>query len=142
MPNYQQTTIIGHLGRDPESRYTQGGDQVCNFSVAVTEKWGGKETTTWFRVNAWKKLAEVAQNYLKKGDAVMVVGRMNCRQWEDKDGQKRESWELTADQLRLMGARSQPKEQDKKPAPAGGFEGMDDDIPFMRIDACGAWRVI
>lgn len=132
MPNYQQTTIIGHLGRDPESRYTQGGDQVSNFSVAVTEKWGGKETTTWFRVNAWKKLAEIAQKYLKKGDAVMIVGRMNCRQYEDKDGNKRESWELTADQLRLMGTRSQqPGEpQERKPAKAGDFSDMDDDISF------------
>lgn len=132
MPNYQQTTIIGHLGRDPESRFIPAGDQVCNFSVAVTEKWGGKETTTWFRVNAWKKLAEVAQNYLKKGDAVMIVGRMSCRQYDDKEGHKRESWELTADQLRLMGTR--PKEPaaqpEKKPAPAGGFADMEDDIPF------------
>lgn len=142
MPNFHQCQVVGHLGKDPELRYTHGGDAVAGFSVAYTEKWNDKEQTTWFRVNAWKKLAEIAQKYLKKGDAVMVIGRMQCRKYQDKSGNERESWELNADQIKLMGTRSQPKEQDKKPAPAGGFEGMDSDIPFMRIDACGAWRVI
>lgn len=135
MPNYHQAQVIGHLGKDPEQRFTAAGDAVANFSVAYTEKWGDKEQTTWFRVTAWKKLAEVAQKYLRKGDAVMVVGRMQCRKYQDKDGQQRESWELNADQIKLMGTRrDQPKEE--KPAQAssrptdGGLSDMDDDIPF------------
>lgn len=133
MPNYHQTTIIGHLGKDTETRYTTGGDPVTNFSVAVTEKFGEKENTTWYRVNAWRKMSEIAEKYLKKGDAVMVVGRMQTRKWDDKDGNKRESWELNADQIRLMGGApkaEQKAEQAKKSAPAGDFSDMSDDIPF------------
>lgn len=130
MPNYHQTTIVGHLGRDVETRHTASGDMVANFSVAVTEKWGDKETTTWYRVTAWKKLAEVASKYLRKGDAVLIVGRMGSRKWQDKDGQERESWELNADQIRLMGAKSERKEERPAPSKGSGFDDMPDDIPF------------
>lgn len=129
MPNYHQTIVIGHLGKDTETRYTTGGDPVSNFSVAVTEKWGDKEVTTWYRVNAWKKLSEIASKYLKKGDAVVVVGRMQVRQWEDKDGNKRESWELNADQIRLMGG-GKKEEPTKQGRSDGGISEMNDDIPF------------
>ncbi len=143
MPNYHQCQVVGHLGKDPETRFTSSGDPVASFSVAYTEKWGEKEQTTWFRVSAWKKLAEIAQKYLRKGDAVMVVGRMQCRKYQDKDGQQRESWELNADQIKLMGARkegdtpTQEQLDNRKAAAArvqqrtdGGLAEMDSDIPF------------
>jgi single-strand DNA-binding protein len=145
--SFHQTIIVGHLGRDPESRNLPSGDAVCNFSVAVTEKWKDKagdtkEQTTWYRVNAFGKLAEICGQYLKKGSLVMLTGKMQARKFE-KDGVERESWELKADQLQMLSGRDgaagggAPAQRPAaapaaRPAaaPAGGFDDMDDDIPF------------
>lgn len=131
MPNYSQTTIIGHLGNDPETRYLPNGDPVANFSIAVTEYWKDKssgekkESTTWFRVNAFGKLAEICGQYLKKGAACMVVGKMQSRKWTDKGNVERESWELKADTMQMLGGRSTEQ------APAKSSNKYDDsDIPF------------
>ena len=98
MPNLNQVTIIGHLGRDPEVRYLPSGEAACNFSVAVTENWKAKdgekkEHTEWFRVAFFGKLAEVCGEYLKKGSAVYVQGRQRTREYE-KDGVTKQSVEL------------------------------------------------
>lgn len=154
MASFHQTIIVGNLGRDPESRHLPSGDAVCNFAVAVTEKWKdksgeAKETTTWYRVNAFGKLAEICGQYLKKGSQVMVTGKMQTRKWE-KDGVERESWELKADQLQMLGGREggaasggAPAQRQaaaparQAPAPSGGGYGaMDDDIPFA---PCRIW---
>jgi len=149
MASYHQTLIVGNLGRDPETRFLTSGDAVTNFSVAVTEKFKSKdgtakERTTWYRVNAFGKLAEICGEYLKKGSQVMIVGKMQARKWE-KDGVERESWELRADTMQMLGGnrdggqggnRESAPEQ-KEPAHSastgGAFGNMDDDIPFMRI---------
>lgn len=135
MASYQQTTIVGNLGKDPEQKFFPSGDAVTNFSVAVTEKWKKdgeqKEQTTWFRVNAFGKLAEICGQYLTKGSGVLVVGKMQCRKWKDKEGQDRESWELRADSVQMLGGK--PEGQSK---PAGTnnkrSNSTDDDdlIPF------------
>lgn len=142
MPNYHQTTIIGHLGKDPETRYLPNGDAVCNFSVAVTESWKDqsgdkKEQTTWYRVNAFKKLAEICGQYLKKGAPVMIVGKMQERKWSDKEGQDRTSWELRADTIQLLGGKSDSADRPQRQEPkttqsntSGGFNGFDDGPPF------------
>lgn len=139
MAAFHQTIVLGNLGKDPETRFLPSGDAVCNFSVAVTEKFKSKdgdtkESTTWYRVNAFGRLAEICGEYLRKGSAVMVTGRMQARQWE-KDGVKRESWELRADSLQMLGGkseRSEPRgESQPKPRGESGFEDMPDDlIPF------------
>lgn len=155
MAAWHQTIIVGNLGRDPETRYLPNGDAVCNYSVAVTEKWKKdgeqKENTTWYRVSAFGKLAEICAEYLKKGSAVMVIGRMGSRQWDDKDGNKRETWELRADSMQMLGGKAegsgapqtspedrQAREAAKQQRSAQGaqrssFDDMDDDIPFAPI---------
>lgn len=131
MPNYSQTTVIGHLGNDPDIRYLPNGDPVANFSIAVTESWKDKatgekkEVTTWFRVNAFGKLAEICGQYLKKGAACMVVGKIQSRKWTDKGNVERESWELKADTMQMLGGRSTEQ------APAKSSNKDDDsDLPF------------
>jgi single-strand DNA-binding protein len=117
------------------------GDAVCNFSVAVTESWKGKdgakkEQTTWYRVNAFQKLAEICGQYLKKGAQVMIVGKMNERKWTDKDGVERTSWELRADTMQMFGKTEdrqddRPADKPKTPTATGsGFDDFEDDIPF------------
>lgn len=139
MPHFHQTIVVGHLGKDPEVRYMPNGDAACSFSVAVTESWKDKdgdkkEQTTWYRVNAFKKLAEICGQYLKKGAPVMIVGKMMERKWQDKEGQERTSWELRADTMQMLGGRSSEGEASSaKPAvqKAGGFKDFDEDsIPF------------
>lgn len=150
MASVNRVILIGNLGKDPDSRYSASGDAVCTLSIATSEQWKDKatgekkEATEWHRVTTFGKLAEICGQYLKKGSQVYIEGSLRTNKWKDKDGQDRYTTEIRADTMKMLGGStgSQPKEQDKKPAPAGGFEGMDDDIPFMRIDACGAWRVI
>lgn len=126
MPNYHSTVAVGHLGRDPESRFTASNMQVCNFSVAVTEKRKGEENTTWYRVIAFDKLAALCAEYLRKGDPVMIVGRMQSRKFTTKDGGEKESWELVADTVQFLGAKSKAKPD----VQVKDFSDMSDDIPF------------
>lgn len=135
MASYQQTTIVGNLGKDPEQKFLPSGDAVTNFSVAVTEKWKKdgeqKEQTTWFRVNAFGKLAEICGQYLTKGSGVLVVGKMQCRKWKDKEGQDRESWELRADSVQMLGSKT---EGQSKPAGTNNKRSNstddEDQVPF------------
>ncbi len=91
MPALNRVQLIGHLGRDPESKFTPSGKKVCHFSMAVTQrgKSGGevKEYTDWFNIEAWERLGEVAQQYLKKGSLVYVEGRLKTDKYEDKSGE-------------------------------------------------------
>lgn len=106
---FQQTMVIGNLGRDPEMRYTTSGQPVCSFSVAHTEKWtdshgAPQEKTTWFRVSAWGKLAENCNEYLKKGREVMVIGTIDASAYIAKDsGEAKASLELNARTVRFLG---------------------------------------
>lgn len=116
MPNHATATIVGHLGRDPETRQV-GDKNVANFSVAVTKKRGQKETTTWFDVAAWGRLSDVCGNYLKKGSAVMVVGDLQMESFTKKDGTPGNKLSLDAQSIVLLGARSAGNE-DAQEAPA------------------------
>ena len=104
---YQQTTIVGNLGQNPEMRFTPSGVPVTNFTVAVNERWntedGPQERTTWYRVTCWRRLAETTNQYLKKGRQVMVVGRVEASAWKDKDGEARATLELTARDVKFLG---------------------------------------
>ncbi|MHC4646795.1 MAG: single-stranded DNA-binding protein [Planctomycetota bacterium] len=109
MPGYQYCVIMGNVGRDAEMRYTQSGVAVCDFSVAVTRKWsardGGeqREETTWFRVSAWRGLAETCGEYVRKGMPIMVAGRVGASSYIAQDGEARASLELTAVDVQFLG---------------------------------------
>ncbi len=109
---YQRTEVIGHLGRDPEMRYTPTGQAVTTFSVATTRRWTGQdgqpqEKTTWFRVTAWGKLGELCNQYLSKGRLVLVEGEVDASAWMGQDGQPRATLELRARDVRFLGAPGQ-----------------------------------
>lgn len=107
---FAQTIIVGRVGKDTETRFTGGGAAVANFSVAVSRKFKNregeaKEETTWYAVVAWQKLAEIVQQYVHKGDLVLISGEMQRREWESKDGSKREAWELRAGTLKMLSGK-------------------------------------
>ncbi len=144
--------LIGHLGGDPEMRYTSSGTPVTNFSLATNERWNNQdgerqERTEWHKIVTWSKLAEISNQYLTKGQLVFIEGRIQTREWDDKDGNKRRTTEIVASEMRMMsprssdGPRQQEQEQKQEPvgvAAEGGSEREDkmdagvteDDIPF------------
>lgn len=134
---YSKTIVVGHLGRDPEMRYTPSGQPVTSFSVASTRRWTGQdgtqqEKTTWFRVTAWGKLGELCNQYLAKGRLVLVEGDIEASAWKSQDGEPRASLELTARNVRFLGGRDMVA-----PVPGGAgrseMEGPmieEEEIPF------------
>lgn len=103
--------LVGRLGRDPETRYTGGGQAVANFSVATDETYKDKsgerqKRTEWHKIVVWGKQAEIAQQYLKKGSLIFIEGRIQSREWQDKEGQKRTSFEIVATNFRMLGGRA------------------------------------
>ena len=103
--------LVGRLGRDPETRYTGGGQAVANFSLATDETYKDRngerqKRTEWHKIVVWGKQAEIAQQYLKKGSLVFIEGRIQSREWQDKEGQKRTSFEIVANNFRMLGGRS------------------------------------
>lgn len=111
MAGWAQTVVIGNVGKDPEMRYLQSGTPVCSFSVAVTRRWNDRQTnerkeeTTWYRVSAWRQLAETANQFVRKGMQIMVVGQVKARAYLDASGQPQASLELTADNMQFLGSR-------------------------------------
>lgn len=102
--------LVGRLGRDPETRYTSGGQAVCNFSLATDESYKDKagerqKHTEWHKLVLWGKLGELAQQYLKKGSQVYLEGRIQSREWQDKEGQKRTSFEIVGTAMKFLGGR-------------------------------------
>ena len=115
---YHKIILVGNLGRDPEMRYTPSGAAVTNFSMATSEKWTGQdgekhERTIWWRVSVFGKMAEVCNEYLKKGSKVLVEGRMNAdekgnpRMWTGQDGASRASFEVTAATVKFLSSRGE-----------------------------------
>ncbi|HEY0701898.1 MAG TPA: single-stranded DNA-binding protein [Candidatus Acidoferrales bacterium] len=103
--------LVGRLGRDPETRFTGGGQAVANFSVATDETYKDKngerqKRTEWHKIVVWGKQAEIAQQYLKKGSLIFIEGRIQSREWQDKEGQKRTSFEIVATNFRMLGGKS------------------------------------
>jgi single-strand DNA-binding protein len=146
--------LVGRLGRDPETRYTGGGQAVANFSVATDYSYKDKngerqKRTEWHKIVAWRQLAEICQKYLKKGSLVYIEGRIETREWQDKEGQKRYSTEIIANEMRMLGGkgdgggagagRSASDDTESHATPAEDFGGghapsgpeiSDEDIPF------------
>lgn len=131
---YQNVTIVGNVGRDPEMRYTSSGVGVCSFSVAVNRRWTDRqsgekrEKTTWFRVSAWRQLAETCSQYVHKGMLVLVVGEVEADAYIASDGQARASLELNA---RVVQFLSRQGEGDGSYYDDSDYAAEDvDDIPF------------
>ncbi len=136
--------LIGRLGGDPEVRYTSGGSQVTNFTLATNENWTGadgnkQERTEWHRIVTFGKLAEICGKYLNKGKLVYVSGRLQTRQWEDRDGNKRYTTEIVAQEMQMLSGgagqgqgqgQGQEKNYESQPPGPPGSMGPDDDIPF------------
>ena len=142
MAGVNKVILIGNLGRDPELRYTQSGQAVANFTLATAERFSTREgerqeRTEWHRIVAWGRTAELCAQYLSKGRSVYVEGRLQTREWEDKEGQKRRTTEIVAQTVQFLGGR-----EGGAGAPrAGGAEAAPvedeaqgpppaDDIPF------------
>lgn len=144
MASVNKVILVGNLGADPETRYLPSGDAVSNIRLATTDRYKDKssgemvESTEWHRVSFFGKLAGIVAEYLKKGSSVYIEGRIKTRKWTDKDGAEKYSTEIIADQMQMLGGRSeggapQQRQQQAKPqqqrakAPAGDF--IDDDLP-------------
>lgn len=130
MAGFCKAMIIGNLGKDPEMRYTPGGKPVTTFSVAVNRRSTSpdgeqREETDWFRVTAWNKLAETCNEFLSKGRRVFVEGRLQIRNWEGQDGQKRTSVEIVATDMVLL---DKPKTAALEEGPEQDLEA--EDLPF------------
>jgi single-strand DNA-binding protein len=144
MGSVNKVLLVGNLGRDAEVRYTPGGAPVASFSIATTENWTSKdgekhEQTEWHRIVLWGKSAESLQPYLTKGKQIYVEGRLQTRQWDDKDGNKRYTTEIKADRVTLLGGggggRSGGTDRAGSHHPGAPDEPpmepiTDDDIPF------------
>jgi len=151
MSSVNKVILIGNLGKDPEVRYTSGGQAVCHFSIATSERWKNKtngeweERTEWHNIVVWGKQAELCKEYLSKGRTVYIEGRLQTRSWEDKEGNKRYTTEVVATNVRFLGGRkegspsmsagSSGTSYDAAPAAALSQEGPPDfdsgeDIPF------------
>ncbi len=148
MASFNKAILMGHLGKDPETRYTQGGKAVTNFSIATSRVYknasGEKvEDTTWHNITCWERQAEIAGEYLKKGSPVLVEGEITQQTWE-KDGEKHYKTVINASRITLMGTKTdgERRERDAEPeraAPEGSgtrkpaksnVDDLDDDIPF------------
>ena len=134
MASVNKVIVLGNLGKDPDLRHLPNGDAVCNFSLATTESWKDKEgnkqdKTEWHNIVIFRKLAEIAGEYLKKGRPVYIEGRLQTRKWQDKEGKDRYTTEIVADQMQMLGSREEAKEVAKTPASAN-FDDMESDIPF------------
>ncbi len=140
-----KVTLIGRLGRDPELKYTASGTAYCRFSMATDDSWTDRnsgerqERTEWHNIVAWERLAEICGQYLAKGRMVYIEGSISSRQWEDKEGNKRTSFDIRARDMVLLGSpgggdgarreAEKPAAEAEKPA-AEAVAITDDDIPF------------
>jgi len=155
MASVNKVILIGRLGDDPDMRYLPSGDAVANLSMATSEKYKDKagemqEATEWHRVAFFGKTAEICGQYLKKGAMVYVEGSLRTRKWQDKDGNDRYTTEIRGDRMQMLGGKREGEDSgrasapasrasaapsksapaERRPAGGGGFDDMDDDIPF------------
>ena len=129
--------IIGHLGKDPEMRYTPSGRPVTTFTVAVSRSWNSADgerhaETEWFNIVAWGNLAEICKQYLTKGQQVYIEGRLQTRRWDDKEGQKHTSVEIVANEMMMLGERRDANHgAEEQAVPAEGEPASaEDEFPF------------
>jgi single-strand DNA-binding protein len=136
MASINKVILIGNLGKDPETRYMPNGDAVTNITIATTETWKDKngekqEKTEWHRVTFYRKLAEIAGEYLKKSAPVYVEGRLETRKWTDKAGVERYTTDVIASDMKMLGKKDGGSSQESRPA-GGAPDPFDEDqdIPF------------
>ncbi len=146
--------LVGRLGKDPETRYMTNGEAVTNVTLATSENWKDKsgekqEKTEWHNLVFYRRLAEVAGEYLKKGSQIFVEGKIQTRKWQDKEGKDRYTTEIIVNEMQMLGGKSSgggsfevvdkpaasapggaPEAGKPAPAKGGGFDNFDDDIPF------------
>ena len=149
MRGVNKVILVGNLGRDPEVRYIKDGTAVANLRIATSENWNDangqkQERTEWHRIVAWGKLAEIAKEYMTKGKQIYVEGRLQTRSWDDREGNKRYTTEVRADQILMLGTRGDsggardvpsspdsPDSPDSQPQPPDQpFQATDEDVPF------------
>jgi single-strand DNA-binding protein len=149
MAGVNRVILIGNLGKDPEIRTLEGGVKVANFSLATTETYKGKngekvDQTEWHNIVLWRGLAEVAESYLKKGNSIFIEGKIRTRDWTDKDGNKRYTTEIIADNMVMLGSRREQSDsgytgsqKQEKPTPLEAPDSnidltaeTGDDLPF------------
>lgn len=121
--------LIGRLGKDPESRFTQTNTQVVNFSVATSKKVKGEEQTEWHNIVTFSKTAEIAEKYLKKGSLVCIEGSIQTSKYE-KDGQTRYSTQIICDRLEMLGGKNEPAKEPAQKTSNINLDEIDDDLPF------------
>ena len=134
MASVNKVILIGNLGKDPETRYMPNGNAVTNITVATTDKWKDKsgekqEKTEWHRVTFYRKLAEIVDEYLKKGSQIYIEGRLETRKLTDKEGIERYSTDIIATDMKMLGSKPADSERTKTTTQAGGFDD-DLDAPF------------
>ena len=137
--------LIGRLGRDPETRYMPNGEAVCNFSIATDESWkdknGQRQTRTeWHSITMYRKLAEIAAQYLKKGSLVYLEGKIQSRKYTGKDGIERTAYEIVCSEMKMLGSKAEggegqhnpppPPQARQQPAAPVPQDEIDDSIPF------------
>ncbi len=129
--------LIGRLGREPELRYMANGETVCNFTVATSESWKDKngqrqESTEWHNVTMYRKLAEIAGQYLKQGSQVYIEGKIKSRKYTDKNGAERTAYDIIANEMKMLGGNSQATQEQPKhqQATAAPVDDITDDVPF------------
>ena len=140
--------LIGRLGRDPECRYLPNGDAVCNFSIATSESWKDqswqkKERTEWHNITMYRKLAEIAAQYLQKGSLVYLEGKIQSRKYTGKDGIERTAYEIIGSEMKMLSSKAEgssesantaeppaPPRRQAPAAPAQPVDDIDDNVPF------------
>lgn len=142
MASVNKVILIGNLGKNPETRYLNNGDAVANITIATTDTWKDKngekqDKTEWHRVTFYKKLAEIAGEYLKKGSSVYIEGRLETKKWTDKNGIERYTTDIVANEMKMLGSKKTDSSQEQSNESeqnhnhdSSGFADMEDDIPF------------
>ncbi|MFH1124699.1 MAG: single-stranded DNA-binding protein [Pseudomonadota bacterium] len=138
MASVNKVILVGNLGAEPELRYTPGGKAVATFNVATHEQWTGKEgekeeRTEWHKIVAWARLGEICGEYLHKGSQVYIEGRLQTRNWEDREGIKRYTTEIVAQTMQMLGSPSKTgaaKSAEERFPSEEPVSIPDDDIPF------------
>ena len=143
-----KVTLIGRLGRDPETRHMPDGEAVCNFSIATSETWNDRqsgqrqERTEWHNITMYRRIAEIAGQYLKKGSQVYLEGKIQSRKYTGKDGIERTAFEIIASEMKMLDSKSSGGAEQHTPAPtpqpaqrqappqAVPQDDIDDDVPF------------
>lgn len=139
MAGVNKVILVGRLGRDPEVRYTPSGVAVANFSMATSEEWKDKDTgekkerTEWHRIVAWRRLGEICGEYLHKGSQIYIEGKLQTRDWEDRDGNKRYTTEIVAQNMQMLDSPAKEgkavSEEERYPVEEP-VSIPEDDIPF------------